>query len=118
VRLNASRTGPPQVQSLKKQAAKASPSDGQIKARRMGLNQGNRDAFIAMHMENPDRTSKLIDSFAIMGPSGTAVTPPSGKDGKIALQSEEARIAEMIGVTAEEFTAQLEVERAQQEAAQ
>ena len=84
----------------------------------MGLNQGNRDAFIAMHMENPDRTSKLIDSFAIMGPSGTAVTPPSGKDGKIALQSEEARIAEMIGVTAEEFTAQLEVERAQQEAAQ
>lgn len=40
--------------------------DGAIKAGRLGLNATNRDEFVAMHQENPERTEKLVNGFAVM----------------------------------------------------
>lgn len=44
--------------------------DGEIGNLRMGLNSANRDEFIAMHMENPERTEKIVGGFAVMTASG------------------------------------------------
>lgn len=41
--------------------------DGEIANLSMGLNSANRDEFIAMHMENPERTEKVVKGFAKMG---------------------------------------------------
>lgn len=51
--------------------------DGQIKAGRMGLNQTNRAEFVAMHMENPTRTEKLVGGFAVMPTTTTTGAPPN-----------------------------------------
>lgn len=55
--------------------------DGAKADRRMGINQENRDEFVAMHMENAERTEKLINGFAKM-PEGDA------PDVAVALQSD------------------------------
>jgi phage I-like protein len=44
--------------------------DGEIANLRLGLNSANRDEFVAMHMENPERTEKLVGGFAVMSSSG------------------------------------------------
>ena len=49
--------------------------DGEIAGLRMGLNKGNRDEFVTMHMENAERTENLVRGFAKMAPSGGRVEP-------------------------------------------
>jgi len=50
--------------------------DDAIKAGRMGLNAANRDEFVAMHQENPDRTERLVNGFAVMPGTTLARTDP------------------------------------------
>jgi phage I-like protein len=57
--------------------------DGAKADRRMGITQGNRDEFIAMHMESPERTEKLINGFAKL-PEGAK----PDQDTAVALQSD------------------------------
>lgn len=51
--------------------------DAAIKEGRMGLNATNRAEFVAMHQENPARTEKLINGFALMKTTHTAGAPPA-----------------------------------------
>ncbi|WP_370269232.1 phage protease [Nioella sp.] len=51
--------------------------DGEIKGGRMGLNAENRDEFVAMHLENPERTEKLVKGFAVLKPTHTSAVPPN-----------------------------------------
>lgn len=50
--------------------------DDALKAGRIGLNATNRDEFVAMHQENPDRTEKLINGFPVMTSTHTHQVPP------------------------------------------
>lgn len=50
--------------------------DGAIREGRMSLNQANRDEFVAMHIENAERTEKIINGFAVNRTSHTAALPP------------------------------------------
>lgn len=61
-----------------KQAAAAAFIDGEIKAGRLGLNAQNREAFIAMHLENPTRTETLVKGFALMPARTHAEGQPDG----------------------------------------
>ena len=49
--------------------------DKAIRELRGGVS-NNRDTFISMHMENPERTEELINGFQTFGPSGIPTTPP------------------------------------------
>lgn len=44
--------------------------DGAIAEMRIGLNSENRDEFVALHMENPERTEKLVAGFPCMSGDG------------------------------------------------
>src|SRR5690606_34419848 len=57
--------------------------DGAKAAGSTAINQGNRDEFVAMHMADPDRIEKLVNSFPRLAPGAQ---PPA--DQQIALQSD------------------------------
>ena len=62
--------------------------DGAKAAGSTAINQGNRDEFVAMHMADPARTEKLVNSFPKL--SGGA-QPPA--DQQVALQADSGAIA-------------------------
>ena len=64
------------MQDAGKKAAAETFIDAEIKAGRMGLNAQNRDEFVAMHRENPERTEKLVKGFALMPGRINAGEPP------------------------------------------
>jgi phage I-like protein len=88
--------------------------DEAIKAGRVGV-KPQRDVFIAMHAENPERTENLINALPALGTSGMSDLPPAAdKDGKISLNSEQRSTAKLLGISNEDFAKQLESETSQE----
>lgn len=75
-----------------------------------------RDTYIALHVENAERTEKLLNSLPKLDPTNTAITPPAAKDGTVALSAEQSQAAKLLGLSVEDYTKTLHAERAAQEA--
>jgi phage I-like protein len=86
--------------------------DEAIKAGRVGV-KPQRDVYISMHAENPQRTEALINALPVITPSGMTDLPPAAeKDGKIALNAEQRGIATALGISHEDYAKQLASETA------
>jgi phage I-like protein len=85
--------------------------DGAIKAGRAGV-KPSRDRFIAMHMENAANAEAVINGMPILSGAITPPTPPVDAQGvQTALNSEQAAVARMLGVTDKDYLAQLKAEQ-------
>ncbi len=89
--------------------------DGEIKKGRAGV-KPLRDHYIAMHMQDALRVEKEIGALPVLSGSGALATPPEIKDGKIALNSEQANFAKMLGVDPDAYAKTLAQELTEQEA--
>jgi phage I-like protein len=86
--------------------------DGEIAKGRVGV-KPLREHYIAMHAVDAARVEKEIGAMPILGASGALVTPPEElKDGKVALNADQARIAELVGVPKDAVAKKLASERA------
>ena len=86
--------------------------DGEIAKGRVGI-KPMRAEYIAMHAANPGHTEKLIGAMPILGASGALSTPPKpDKDGTIALNSEQAKAADLLGIPHKDYAATLAAEQA------
>lgn len=90
--------------------------DGEIKRGRAGV-KPLRDRYITMHMADEADTVALIEALPVLTGSGLSVAPPEAKDGIVSLNAEQTAVAGMLGLSTEEFAAQLKTS-GQQEAAQ
>jgi phage I-like protein len=106
-----------EVKSLQSEGTNAKATnfvDDAIKAGRVGV-KPQREVFIAMHAENPERTEGLINAMPVLGPSGMNELPPAAdKDGKIALNAEQRSIADVLGVTHDDYAKTLASETNQE----
>lgn len=86
--------------------------DGAIKMGRVGI-KPLRKKYIAMHMKDATQTEELIGAMPVLSGSGTSIVPPAPKDGDtIALNAEQAAVAEMLGQSAEDYAKTLKEETA------
>jgi phage I-like protein len=66
-------------------------------------------------MENPGRAEKLVGSLPQLGETATASKRPQPA-GTATLSSEQAQVAEMLGIDPEKYAAQLKADGLDQEA--
>jgi phage I-like protein len=98
------------VTQAQKRAASTAFIDGALKAHRAGVNQGNRDELIALHMEQPAVVEKLIGGMPQLGPTGLPLTPPPA-DGSVALNAEQLSAAKALGISVEAYTKTLKADQ-------
>tara|TARA_R110002094_G_scaffold160396_7_gene145800 strand:- start:549 stop:1478 length:930 start_codon:yes stop_codon:yes gene_type:complete len=89
--------------------------DGEIKRGRMGL-KPVRDRFISMHMADAENATALIEAMPVNGGSTTTILPPAPTDGSIALNAEQIAVARTLGLSKEDYAAQLKAMSANEEA--
>lgn len=94
-------------QATAQQTASEAVIDAAIQEMRVGV-QPNRDHYIAMHQENPERTEKLIAGLPKLGATPTTILPPAAQDGAISLNAEEANVATLLGLSPEEMVGKTE----------
>ena len=85
--------------------------DGAIKAGRPGV-KPSRDRFIALHMENAAEAEAIINGIPVLGVSHTGNLPPVDPGGvQTALNSEQAGIAQLLGLKEADYLATLNAEK-------
>jgi phage I-like protein len=95
--------------TARKRAASETFIDGAIRDCRAGLNAGNRDQMIALHMTSPDAVEKLVLGMPKLGPTGAVAEPP--RDGEIALNAEQRQVADVLGVPHDKYLETLKAEQ-------
>ena len=98
------------ITATQKRAASTAYIDAALAARRAGVNQGNRDELVALHMEQPTVIEKLIGGMPQLGPTGLPVTPPAA-GGAVTLSAEQLVVARALGLSAEAYTKTLKAEQ-------
>ncbi len=83
--------------------------DGQIKLGRVGV-KPLRDRYIAMHMKDPAGTVELLGAMPVLTGSSITALPPAAKDGKISLNAEQLDVARQLGMSAEDYAAELKAQ--------
>ena len=67
-----------------------------LAARRVGV-KASRDEYVALHVENPERTEKMISALPKLDTTHTTIEPPKS-EGTEALSTSEASVAAMLGI--------------------
>lgn len=89
--------------------------DGAIRDLRAGV-KASREDYVTLHMESPDRCQKLINGLPKLDRSTTTVTPPAPRaDGEVALSTDQAAAARLIGVDPKLYAETLKAEAAAKE---
>jgi len=89
--------------------------DAAIKAGKPGV-KPIRDQYIAMHMQDPEGTQKLLDALpSITGGGPSGITAPQSADGN-GLTPAQGEVAAMLGVDPKAYAKTLAAEAAKQEA--
>lgn len=86
----------------KRQAAEAF-IDKAIADRRAGVNAGNREDMIALHMSDTATAEKLVNGMPMLTATGTALTPPAAQDGVVSLNAEQKAACVALGVSEDDF---------------
>ena len=89
--------------------------DGEIQAGRVGV-KPLRDHYIARHMDDAGAVEKEICALPKLSAGSIQVTPPTAKDGKVALTAAEQEAARVLGIDPEEYAKTLASERKNEEA--
>lgn len=63
----------------------------------------DREEYISMHMEMPDRAEKIMTGLPKLGRTHTNDPPPKGAAGKAGLSAQEAQVAAMMGQDPAEY---------------
>lgn len=86
--------------------------DGAIKAGRVGV-KPSRDRFITMHSENAANAEAIINAMPILGGATLTAAPPSDSTTGLqtALSSEEAMVADQLGIAHDKFLVTLNAEK-------
>jgi phage I-like protein len=103
-----------EMEAAEKKRAATGFVDQAIRDKRAGV-KAERDTYIALHMENPGRAEKLVGSLPQLGETATASKRPQPA-GTATLSSEQAQVAEMLGIDPEKYAAQLKADGLDQEA--
>lgn len=84
--------------------------DAAIRAKRVGV-KASRDAYISMHMENADRTQAILNGLPSLDDTQTTNTPPSGDVTQTALNSEQMKVADLLGIPHDAYAKTLAAEK-------
>lgn len=87
--------------------------DQAIRDKRVGVS-SERESFIALHMESPERAAKIIGGLPRLDRTGTTIEPPALKQGEISLNSEQAAVAAMLGQSPKDYAETLKSERGEE----
>lgn len=79
--------------------------DGEIKRGRAGL-KPVRERYIALHMKDPAEAEALIGAMVVLNASGAAELPPA-EDGTVSLNAEQKAVAAQLGMSIEDYAAEL-----------
>lgn len=90
------------IKGASARAASESFIDKAIADRRAGVNAGNREDLITLHMSQKDAAEKLINGMPMLSATGTALTPPA-KDGVVSLNAEQKAACVALGVSEDDF---------------
>lgn len=85
--------------------------DTAIREGRVGV-KPQRDRFIALHMRDAAEAEAVINGLPKLGSTPTTLKPPAPKDGSVALNAEQIKVARMLGQDPKVYAATLEAERA------
>ncbi len=77
--------------------------DKAITDRRAGVNAGNREELITLHMSNKDTAEKLINAMPMLTASASAAIPPATKDGVMSLNAEQIAACTALGMSQDEY---------------
>lgn len=102
-----------ELKAAGRKAASEAFVDQALREGRAGVNQGNRDELVALHMEAPAAVEKLIGAAPRLVAAGgiTRVAPPAPKDGEVALNAEQLAVVAMLGQSPEAYAKTLAAER-------
>lgn len=84
--------------------------DAAIRAKRVGV-KAARDAYIAMHMEKPEFTQTILNGLPSLDDTQTTATPPSGGATQTALNSEQTKVADLLGIPHDAYAKTLAAEK-------
>jgi phage I-like protein len=85
--------------------------DKAIADRRAGINAGNREDMIALHMSDPVTAEKLVSGMPMLTATGTVQTPPAGKDGLVSLNAEQQAACKALGLDEAAYLKTLQAEQ-------
>lgn len=103
-------------ETAEKESRAAAFIDGAMAEKRAGLNAQTREFYLALHMQDPDKTEAAIAQMPILGETNMGETPPSATR-STALNAAQIQISQALGYTSEEYSAQLALMSAQDEGA-
>lgn len=75
----------------------------------------SRDEYVALHVESPERTEKMINALPKLDPSHVTAEPPEN-GGQAALSSAQRNAAKALGISEEDYKKTLDAERETREA--
>ncbi len=77
--------------------------DKAIADRRAGINATNREDMIALHMSDSATAEKLVTGMPMLTATGMVNTPPTAKDGTVALNAEQKQACAALGIAEADF---------------
>ena len=101
------------LKQAEKRRASETYIDQALREGRAGVNKGNREELVLLHMETPKAVEQLIGGAPRLIGSGSnaRVQPPAPKDGEIALSHEQRHAAKLLGIAEKDFATTLAAER-------
>lgn len=110
--LAAVRTELDALKSAALRAASEAYVDQALREGRAGVNAGNRDELVALHMEHPAVVEKLIGAAPrLAGDLARRAAAPPPKAGEVALTEEQLAVAAALGIAAKDYATTLAAER-------
>lgn len=77
--------------------------DKAIADRRAGVNAGNREAMISLHMSDKATAETLVSGMPMLTATGTVQTPPPVKDGVVSLNAAQKEACVALGLSEEDY---------------
>lgn len=91
------------LQGADKRKAAESFIDKAIADRRAGINAGNREDMIALHMSDTATAEKLVNGMPMLTATGTVTTPPPDQDGKVSLNAAQKEACIALGLSEADY---------------
>lgn len=99
------------LKTTSKRAASEAYVNAEMAKKRAGLNATSLEAYVTLHMEQPDTAKAMIEAMPILGASHAALAPAVDAGGKLtALNAEQQQVADQLGIPHDKFLASLQAD--------